>query len=91
MGFLHMKCPACGRVKGFFTKTSVEEVRCRCGARYSLDAEKVVAMRAACPCCEREVRYLTNRTDQSFTITCFACEAPIEVEFNERKGRYESY
>ena len=49
-----------------------------------------VKVHVNCPCCEGAVRYLTNRVDESFTMSCFQCEAPVELVYNERKDRYES-
>lgn len=89
MGFLHIKCPKCGKARGLYMKTHPSNFRCKCGAVFPLP-EQMTKVYVNCPCCEGAVRYLTNRTDESFTMTCFECEAPVNLEFNERKGRYES-
>ena len=89
MGFLHIKCPVCGRAKSFFTKQELAEFHCRCGKEMILP-ERLLRVHASCDCCERDVLCLTNRTEPAFTVRCFYCDAPVEVYYNERKRCYES-
>ena len=88
-GFLHIQCPQCGRARSVFAKEPITEFRCRCGNAVPLP-ERMTRAFVSCPSCEREVRYLTNRTDEGFTLRCFACSAPVDLEYNVRKGLYET-
>lgn len=41
-GYLYIKCPVCGKVKGFCAKTRISNFRCECGrqARYLTNMEE---------------------------------------------------
>lgn len=80
-GFLAMECSACGRIREFFTRTSLTRYECPCGQREEL-AELLPAY-AECKC-GRNWKYLTNRRAMRLTLHCVACDSPIETEINKR-------
>ena len=86
-GYLYMKCPACGKTRGFCAKTRLNHYRCECGAVTRM--EHMVPLYMKCEC-GRQARYLTNMTDTEFDITCYDCGAPVAVEWNEKKQMYET-
>lgn len=42
-----------------------------------------------CECGNRS-KYLTNRTEEMFDISCINCGTPVAVKYNEKKGIYET-
>lgn len=59
-GFLHLRCPKCGEVKTFCSKSPLREYRCgACGSVTPL--EGLLEARLNCECGNRS-KYLTNRT-----------------------------
>ena len=88
-GFLHIKCPDCGNTASFCTKKGVIGVNCNeCGCR-ELFEEPLKQVLVNCECGERS-RYLTNRTEEMFDISCINCGTPVAVKYNEKKGIYET-
>ena len=85
-GYLYIKCPVCGKVKGFCAKTRINNFRCECGSVTKL--KKMVPMIMKCEC-GRQARYLTNMEEPEFDITCYDCGAPVAVQWNDKKGLYE--
>lgn len=86
-GFLYMKCPVCGKVKGFCAKTRLINYRCECGAVSKM--RNMVPLFLKCEC-GRRAKYLTNMTGHQFDIVCYDCGAPVAVEWNGKKGIYET-
>ena len=85
-GYLYMKCPACGKIRGFCAKTRLNHYRCECGAVTRM--ERMVPLYIKCEC-GRQARYLTNMTETEFDVDCYDCGAPVAVEWNEKKWQYE--
>lgn len=86
-GYLYMKCHACGKTRGFCAKTRLNNFRCECGAVTKMG--NMVPLYIKCEC-GRQAKYLTNMTDAAFDIPCYDCGAPVAVEWNEKKQRYET-
>lgn len=86
-GFLYVKCPDCGNVKGFCAKTRIRNFRCDCGCVTRL--EHMVPLYLNCEC-GRKARYLTNMDDSEFDMTCYDCGAPVAIGWNEKKKQYET-
>lgn len=86
-GFLYIRCPACGKTKGFCAKARLNNFRCDCGAVTRM--ENMVPLFMKCEC-GRQAKYLTNMTDKEFDITCYDCGAPVAVGWNEKKQMYET-
>lgn len=86
-GFLYVKCPSCGKVKGFCAKTRISNFRCDCGTVSHL--KDMVPLFMECKC-GRRARYLTNMTDAVFDMDCYDCGAPVAMEWNEKKKCYET-
>lgn len=86
-GYLYMKCPACGKTRGFCAKTRLNHYRCECGAVTRM--ERMVPLYMKCEC-GRQARYLTNMTETEFDVDCYDCGAPVAVAWNEKKWMYET-
>lgn len=85
-GFLHVKCPRCGRVRSFCKKVPGSYIRCKCGWNFEL--RDLVPIWVSCECGMRSLRYLTNRDERIFDIGCLNCGAPVCVEWNPKKHVY---
>lgn len=86
-GFLIVKCPQCGKIKSFCSKKPIKSSFCSCGNDVELkDLRKVVL---DCKC-GKSWRYMTNIKSDKFTHNCLDCGSPIDVEFNTRRGYYET-
>lgn len=86
-GFLIVECPQCGNVKSFCAKSPIKSSYCKCGNEVELkDLRKVVLN---CKCGKR-FRYMTNIKSDRFTHDCLDCGSPIDVEYNPRRGCYET-
>lgn len=86
-GFLYIKCPVCGKIKGFCAKTRLNNFRCDCGSITRL--ERLVPLYMNCEC-GRKSRYLTNMDEPMFDMTCYDCGAPVAMGWNEKKSQYET-
>lgn len=88
-GFLYIKCPECEHVKGFYTKKEMDRYHCEnCDATTEFE-KPLVLMWVNCECGGR-FRYMTNMTDPVFDVVCLECGSPVAVQWNERKGLYET-
>lgn len=86
-GFLYVRCEKCGQERGFCAKTPISSCYCReCGGKTELKN-----MRQAKIWCEcgSAYRYHTNIQDAAFDMPCLNCEAPVALEWNENKNRYQ--
>lgn len=86
-GFLYIKCPDCGNVKGFCAKARISNFRCDCGSLTKL--EHLVPLYLNCEC-GRNARYLTNMKEPVFDVVCYDCGSPVAVEWNQKKKQYET-
>lgn len=86
-GFLYIKCPDCGKIKGFCAKTRLNNFRCDCGSVTRL--EHMVPLYMNCEC-GRNSKYLTNMEEAAFDITCYDCGSPVAVSWNPKKRQYET-
>lgn len=85
-GFLYIRCPKCGKEKGFCAKLPLTESRCReCGEKIELKNLHVVFFTCKCG---RSFSYRTNITDDMFEIVCLDCGAPNTVFRNPKTGDY---
>lgn len=88
-GFLYVKCPECGNIKGFCTKEPMEGFHCfECGADMPF-TDKLVPLYVNCQC-GRGFKYMTNMADNMFDVNCVECGAPVAVQYNARKKLYET-
>ena len=86
-GFLYIKCPECGEIKGFCAKVRIHNFRCGCGSVTRL--EHLVPLYMNCEC-GRKSRYLTNMTESMFDMTCYDCGSPVAITWNDNKKQYET-
>lgn len=87
-GFMYIKCPSCGAEKGFHMRQESDHYHCdSCGAR-SVFVDPLVPLLVNCECGRRS-RYMTNKKDPMFDITCLDCGSPVAVSWNEKKQLYE--
>lgn len=87
-GFMYIKCPSCGAEKGFHMRQKSDHYHCdSCGTR-SVFEDLLVPLLVNCECGRRS-RYMTNKKDPMFDITCLDCGSPVAVSWNEKKQLYE--
>lgn len=86
-GFLYIKCPDCGNIRGFCAKARLSNFRCDCGSVTRL--ENLVPLFLRCEC-GRNARYLTNMEEPVFDIVCYDCGNPVPVAWNSKKKQYET-
>ena len=86
-GFLYIKCPTCGEVKGFCSKRSLTHHQCECGDRVELHDLVPICVRCECG---KSYRYLTNMEEPAFDINCMTCGSPMAVQWNDKKKQYET-
>lgn len=81
-GFLLIRCPECGEVRGFCAKDYVQEVSCRkCGATMPL--ENLIPAHVNCAKCGKHFKYKTNvNTSEPVPFKCLNCGAPVDLELN---------
>lgn len=88
-GFLHIKCPHCGKEKSFFTKKELAKYHCfQCGHDVILEG-KMKLLWVNCPCGNRQ-KYLTNAEEKMFDVECLDCGMPVAVEWNAKKELYHT-
>lgn len=86
-GFLYIKCEECGNTKGYCAKSPRREHRCDCGHETPLS--KLKPMYVKCECGEK-FKYMTNLTENTATMNCIGCGAPVDLEYHGKKGVYET-
>jgi ribosomal protein S27E len=85
-GFLHVKCEACGKTKSFNAKQPLTYYICgECGAR--TDLVDMAPVHINCKC-GKDFKYRTNMVEAQFTMDCFACGAPVDLELNGKRNAY---
>ncbi len=86
-GFLYVRCEKCGQERGFCAKTPISSCYCReCGGKTELKNMRRVKIWCECG---SAYRYHTNIQDAAFDMPCLNCEAPVALEWNENKNRYQ--
>lgn len=86
-GFLYVRCEKCGQERGFCAKTPISSCYCReCGGKTELKNMRQVKIWCECG---SACRYHTNIQDAAFDMPCLNCEAPVALEWNENKNRYQ--
>lgn len=86
-GWMLIRCRKCRHLKTYRAPVPVREYKCDCGGITPI--RNMVPIKTCCPCCGQELRYMTNITEKQYTFICFRCGAPVDLEWNERKERYE--
>lgn len=86
-GFLYVRCEKCGQERGFCAKTPISSCYCReCGGKTELKNMRQVKIWCECG---SAYRHHTNIQDAAFDMPCLNCEAPVALEWNENKNRYQ--
>lgn len=80
-GFLYIKCPVCGKEKGFCAKSSITEHKCECGHKTRL--ENLKPMYVHCDCGE-DFKYFTNMDEDAFNYKCINCGDIVKIRINKR-------
>ena len=83
-GFILVRCPKCGEVRGFCAKDYITETTCRsCGATIPLRG--LIPAHVNCGKCGNHFKYRTNiDTQEPVPFSCLRCEAPIDLQMNAR-------
>lgn len=76
-------------MKGYFTKNEAEYYFCKSCRTTTYFDKPLVPLRIRCEC-GKGLKYMTNMTDTAFDINCLDCGAPVAVNWNEKKGEYET-
>ena len=84
-GFLYIKCPKCGKTKGFCAKNNTKDHYCSCGERIGL--KELKPMYASCEC-GKDFRYFTNMDKETFDLKCINCGRDINISLNSRSTAY---
>ena len=87
-GFLLIKCDKCGKIKGFCAKEPTTEFWCTCGEKSELP-ERLTPAILRCEC-GSIWKYKTNATEDVIEYNCISCGAPVDMQYNHKKGRYET-
>lgn len=82
-GLLYIKCEKCGAIKGYCGKSPSRYYRCDRGHITILENLKVLYVNCACGC---KLKYRTNLTEDTHTMTCMSCGQPVELEYNDKRG-----
>ena len=86
-GFMYIKCPECGKIKGFNAKKPTDHYHCDCCGERSEFKEPLVPLWVHCEC-GKGYKYLTNMEEPVFDINCLECGAPVTVQWNGKKRVY---
>ena len=88
-GFLYIKCPHCGKVKGFCSKEELKEYQCKeCGETLRLEGLKPMFVHCECG---KGFKYYTNMDEEQFEYTCINCGAPVDMKINGRKNAFVTF
>ena len=85
-GFLYLECEDCGKKKGFFAHSLIDEYSCSCGHMTKL--EGLCEAEVVCHACGNKITYQTNMIDRQFEIECLRCKAPVQLELTRDADRY---
>lgn len=83
-GFLLLRCPHCGEIRGFCTKAAVNKSTCRsCGQEFPLG--DLIPAHLNCSKCGSHFKYLTNIVQQEpISYHCINCQAPVDLQLNAK-------
>lgn len=84
-GFLLIKCQHCGKLRAFCAKTPIDTYICDCGGKTPI--QNLVPAGAYCKC-GKVWTYRTNADDHLIEVNCIECGNPIDLVWNERRGKY---
>lgn len=88
-GFVYLRCPKCGAVKGTCYKEERTSGMCHsCGNNIPF-TNPFVPLYVKCQC-GKSYKYMTNMTEEMFDINCVECGNPVAVQYNDRKNIYET-
>ena len=88
-GFMYIKCPECGEVKGFCYKEEKKGYHCfECHSDMGF-SEELKRLYVRCQC-GRTSRYMTNMSDGMFDINCIDCGNPVAVKWDDKRQKYET-
>lgn len=88
-GFMYIRCPKCGEMRGFNAKKESRSFICEeCGIVTPFE-EPLKRLYLSCEC-GRRFTYWTNMTEEMFDIPCIDCGMPVPVIYNQKKNIYET-
>lgn len=88
-GFMYIRCPKCGEIRGFNAKKESRSFICEeCGIVTYFE-EPLKRLYLNCEC-GRRFTYWTNMTEEMFDIPCIECGMPVPVIYNQKKNIYET-
>lgn len=85
-GFLYIKCPKCGNVKGFCAKKTTKIHICKeCGEKTELEDLKPMYVHCECG---KDSKYYTNMNEERFKCKCIDCGDEVDIQINTRNTAY---
>lgn len=85
-GFLYIKCPECGKVKGFCAKKPTKIHICKeCGEKTELEDLKPMYVHCECG---KDSKYYTNMDEEHFKCKCIGCGEEVDMQINTRNTAY---
>lgn len=85
-GFLYIKCPECGAVKGFCAKKQTKIHICKeCGEKTELEDLKPMYVHCECG---KDSKYYTNMDEECFKCKCIDCGDEVDIQINTRNTAY---
>lgn len=85
-GFMIIRCPKCGKTRGFYQRTLATEYQCFCGKPIHL--EKLRPVFLECKGCGESLKYRTNIKDDTFDFPCVECKNLVTLTLNKHKNAY---
>ncbi len=85
-GFLLIKCPHCGKVRAFFTRTAIQDYHCECGRDTELKDLRVAYKECQCG---NSLKYLTNIDEPEFDLACDLCGREARFRLGYRGTAYK--
>ena len=87
-GFLYIKCPYCGTIKGFNSKEPLGYYKSHeCGEGFVM--KDLAEVYANCKCGQRWM-YKTNIDVEEFEMPCLECGTPIPLFWHEHNCCYQT-
>lgn len=85
-GFLLIKCPHCGKIRGFFVRHLIGTYHCECGEDTKLENLRIVYQYCQCG---NSLKYMTNITEPEFDFPCNRCGRAARFKLGRSRIAYK--